>query len=194
MLYFPGRVQPKAEGGIYRQFFSQSYCIINFIENSVNSRPTFNEYISIHSAIIELFQLGKFTCNELQVLFCYIRCKFSLTHRENLSTTCSMDLESTLGLMDHIMRETSTRTSKPSKSDWDQIIIWVSPKLNRPTLIFLSYGMKQLIHVVRGALRKKPTNIIHLIYGSERNSWFYFPESLRKHRVSLENKTNQFPL
>ena len=42
-------------------------------------------------------------------------------------------------------------------------------------MIFLSYGMKQLIHVVRGALRKKPTNIIHLKYGSERNSWFYFP-------------------
>ena len=87
------------------------------------------------------------------------------------------------------------RTSKPSKSDWDQIIIWVSPKLNRPTLIFLSYSMKQLTHVVGGALRKhKSTNVIHLMYGSKRNSWFFFPESLRKYQVSLENKTNQFPL
>ena len=105
-----------------------------------------------------------------------------------------MDLESTLGLMDHFMRGTLMRTSKPSKSDWDQIIIWVSPKLNRPTLIFLSYGMKQLTHVAGRALRKKPTNIIHLMYGSEGNSWFFFPESLRKYQVSLENKTNQFPL
>ena len=104
-----------------------------------------------------------------------------------------MDLESTLGLMDHFMRGTLMRTSKPSKSDWDKIIIWVSPKLNRPTLIFLSYGMKQLTHVAGGALRKKPTNIIHLMYGSERNSWFFFQRVSENIRSLWKTKQTSFP-
>ena len=41
--------------------------------------------------------------------------------------------------------------------------------------------MKQLTHVVGGALRKhKSTNIIHLMYGSERNGWFFFSRESQK--------------